>query len=122
MCVFFFKQRTAHDMRHSDWSSDVCSSDLEFAILCRGLDGVDAAERLAARLVDDVAQPMIVDGIELRVGLSVGMAPLQDGDDPIDLLGRADDALRTAKIARQRRRPPAASHPASHPSTPSPRI
>src|SRR3546814_1359918 len=25
---FFFKQRTAYEMRISDWSSDVCSSDL----------------------------------------------------------------------------------------------
>src|SRR3546814_9388677 len=29
MCLFFFfKQKTAYDMRISDWSSDVCSSDL----------------------------------------------------------------------------------------------
>src|SRR3546814_16254984 len=30
LCVdfFFFKQKTAYDMRISDWSSDVCSSDL----------------------------------------------------------------------------------------------
>src|SRR3546814_4735277 len=29
-CVFFFfKQKTAYEMRISDWSSDVCSSDLE---------------------------------------------------------------------------------------------
>src|SRR3546814_5103149 len=30
MCklFFFFKQKTAYDMRISDWSSDVCSSDL----------------------------------------------------------------------------------------------
>src|SRR3546814_7988574 len=29
MCsVFFFKQKTAYEMRISDWSSDVCSSDL----------------------------------------------------------------------------------------------
>src|SRR3546814_1325355 len=34
---FFFKQKTAYEMRISDWSSDVCSSDL----LC--------AERRAAR-------------------------------------------------------------------------
>src|SRR3546814_3160844 len=27
-CFFFFKQKTAYDMRISDWSSDVCSSDL----------------------------------------------------------------------------------------------
>src|SRR3546814_5258238 len=26
---FFFKQKTAYEMRVSDWSSDVCSSDLE---------------------------------------------------------------------------------------------
>src|SRR3546814_13084156 len=28
-CVFFFKQKTAYEMRISDWSSDVCSSDLQ---------------------------------------------------------------------------------------------
>src|SRR3546814_6833073 len=28
MVVFFFKQKTAYEMRISDWSSDVCSSDL----------------------------------------------------------------------------------------------
>src|SRR3546814_10673391 len=27
---FFFKQKTAYEMRISDWSSDVCSSDLRF--------------------------------------------------------------------------------------------
>src|SRR3546814_21085396 len=34
MCIFFFfffffKQKTAYEMRISDWSSDVCSSDLD---------------------------------------------------------------------------------------------
>src|SRR3546814_1909237 len=28
ICFFFFKQKTAYEMRISDWSSDVCSSDL----------------------------------------------------------------------------------------------
>src|SRR3546814_5677345 len=28
---FFFKQKTAYEMRISDWSSDVCSSDLGFS-------------------------------------------------------------------------------------------
>src|SRR3546814_20764052 len=36
MCVFFlfffFKQKTAYDMRISDWSSDVCSSDLIISV------------------------------------------------------------------------------------------
>src|SRR3546814_9729827 len=34
--LFFFKQKTAYEMRISDWSSDVCSSDLT-----RGGDGGD---------------------------------------------------------------------------------
>src|SRR3546814_4185892 len=33
MIVVFFKQKTAYDMRISDWSSDVCSSDLNEAEL-----------------------------------------------------------------------------------------
>src|SRR3546814_4830415 len=32
---FFFKQKTAYDMRISDWSSDVCSSDLMAELLGR---------------------------------------------------------------------------------------
>src|SRR3546814_8475558 len=28
ICFFFFNQKTAYEMRISDWSSDVCSSDL----------------------------------------------------------------------------------------------
>src|SRR3546814_5601939 len=31
--VFFFKQKTAYEMRISDWSSDVCSSDLDFGLV-----------------------------------------------------------------------------------------
>src|SRR3546814_19739634 len=30
-CFFFFKQKTAYELRISDWSSDVCSSDLTVA-------------------------------------------------------------------------------------------
>src|SRR3546814_16515998 len=33
VCVFFFKQKTAYEMRISDWSSDVFSSDLRYGCL-----------------------------------------------------------------------------------------
>src|SRR3546814_17314747 len=38
MCLlfFFFKQKTAYEMRISDWSSDVCSSDLSASWRSRG--------------------------------------------------------------------------------------
>src|SRR3546814_5755501 len=37
-CFFFFKQKTAYEMRISDWSSDVCSSDLAI-VACGYADG-----------------------------------------------------------------------------------
>src|SRR3546814_12097056 len=33
VCFFFFKQKTAYEMRISDWSSDVCSSDLQIQLI-----------------------------------------------------------------------------------------
>src|SRR3546814_6288514 len=48
LCVlfFFFKQKTAYEMRISDWSSDVCSSDLvsAFCPLLRRLPPVSAQQ------------------------------------------------------------------------------
>src|SRR3546814_8521632 len=32
-CFFFFKQKTAYEMRIRDWSSDVCSSDLSYELV-----------------------------------------------------------------------------------------
>src|SRR3546814_6458929 len=52
VCFFlFFKQKTAYEMRISDWSSDVCSSDLIAALLAWSLRYVTvfADDILAAR-------------------------------------------------------------------------
>src|SRR3546814_9733749 len=48
-CVFFFKQKTAYELRISDWSSDVCSSDLDM-VLDIGV------EIFAADALDDIAR------------------------------------------------------------------
>src|SRR3546814_5586122 len=37
MVIFFFKQKTEYEMRISDWSSDVCSSDLSEPVRTRNL-------------------------------------------------------------------------------------
>src|SRR3546814_12188728 len=44
---FFFKQKTSYEMRISDWSSDVCSSDLG---LVDEIGGLKQAELAAAKL------------------------------------------------------------------------
>src|SRR3546814_4277011 len=52
--VFFFKQKTAYEMRISDWSSDVCSSDLDRGAARQLADA--ALQGLAhAQQADDVA-------------------------------------------------------------------
>src|SRR3546814_9282241 len=48
--VFFFKQKTAYEMRISDWSSDVCSSDLRSKQVFRQADATDRHRRLASQL------------------------------------------------------------------------
>src|SRR3546814_3488940 len=49
---FFFKQKTAYEMRISDWSSDVCSSDLP-----RLVDTSQYIQRLRARDFDMMIIP-----------------------------------------------------------------
>src|SRR3546814_5428960 len=44
---FFFKQKTAYEMRISDWSSDVCSSDLEGRTWHRDSGTVGRSRRFA---------------------------------------------------------------------------
>src|SRR3546814_17702393 len=67
---FFFKQKTAYEMRISDWSSDVCSSDLPRGLIAgndaadrRRDDEIDLPERLADRLGQRAAQPFGARGI-----------------------------------------------------------
>src|SRR3546814_2512971 len=49
MCVyfFFFKQKTAYEMRISDWSSDVCSSDLAGGKIHRAPSDIPGVGRFA---------------------------------------------------------------------------
>src|SRR3546814_8421764 len=49
---FFFKQKTAYGMRISDWSSDVCSSDLVVSLSTITLVSL-SAQRPATRRSDD---------------------------------------------------------------------
>src|SRR3546814_10731896 len=45
LLFFFFKQKTAYEMRISDWSSDVCSSDLHDH---RRAENLDIADQIVA--------------------------------------------------------------------------
>src|SRR3546814_1050703 len=54
--VFFFKQKTAYEMRISDWSSDVCSSDLKKALFIINSLAGGGAERVMATLLHASAE------------------------------------------------------------------
>src|SRR3546814_5337326 len=74
---FFFKQKTAYEMRISDWSSDVCSSDLpgkeEFHETLRyfrhRIDETGVELRLSTR-----ATPELLSGFD-QVVLATGVTP-----------------------------------------------
>src|SRR3546814_6766729 len=67
LCLFFFKQKTAYEMRISDWSSDVCSSDLldigrrdRVATGGECVLGIVQHPDVTAGLVDRVARRLLV--------------------------------------------------------------
>src|SRR3546814_15704460 len=77
---FFFKQKTAYEMRISDWSSDVCSSDLglhkaPLAPDTRGRDGARLDE-IAHRVGMNLEQPRgFSDGQDMLAHLAHRSAP-----------------------------------------------
>src|SRR3546814_3934888 len=67
-CVlfFFFKQKTAYEMRISDWSSDVCSSDLDDGYLLPVAFGVGTG--LLVRVEFEPLDQSVARSEERRVG------------------------------------------------------
>src|SRR3546814_2718845 len=66
--VFFFKQKTAYEMRISDWSSDVCSSDLDLSPARSGTAVVAVCGIAAAMFLSrgaDWPEGLIVPGLIL---------------------------------------------------------
>src|SRR3546814_1440740 len=52
---FFFKQKTAYEMRISDWSSDVCSSDLQFQKPSITVTGMGKSGHIATKIAATLA-------------------------------------------------------------------
>src|SRR3546814_1841304 len=69
---FFFKQKTAYEMRISDWSSDVCSSDLATTVaqaapgVPGGASALAAFDPLAAGPASVAAQPADPNAVQNR--------------------------------------------------------
>src|SRR3546814_11154459 len=80
MLCFFFKQKTAYEMRISDWSSDVCSSDLH------GIDLVLAEYIFETTLVD-------LDLVRRNVGVGFDLAAEVDGNDMVASVQTRDHTL-----------------------------
>ena len=75
----------------------------EFAVLVRGPRATATASDLAARIVTRINEPFSVDGVELRVGASIGIAAVGHGARSADeLMRNADLAMYRAKGFRDR--------------------
>ena len=72
----------------------------EFAVLLTGIDDEDRAVRVGRRLLRSLEQPVSLDGLEVEVGGSLGLALAPaHATDPAALLKRADMAMYDAKAA-----------------------
>src|SRR3546814_19460113 len=70
--VFFFKQKTAYDMRISDWSSDVCSSDLcEAAGVNSSVKIRDLSEPEVERLRAEVGKYVVEGDLRREIGMAI---------------------------------------------------
>src|SRR3546814_4690132 len=74
-CVFFFKQKTAYEMRISDWSSDVCSSDLldlgeiRAEHFRRHVEGRAPGDRRRFQILGHVEGELVLADLEIEVAL-----------------------------------------------------
>ena len=74
---FFFKQKTAYEIYQCDWSSDVCSSDLESLTLSLAIIAIEcAAGALVGVLVSSVIVGIILVVITHNITLLVIIVPL----------------------------------------------
>jgi diguanylate cyclase (GGDEF)-like protein len=69
----------------------------EFAVVCAGTNDPFDGRDLADRIVVAIREPIVANGVELRVGASVGVAVGAHPLIPSVLVQRADEALYTAK-------------------------
>ncbi|HVI30320.1 GGDEF domain-containing protein [Hansschlegelia sp.] len=70
----------------------------EFIIVQTDAPNAAAAEMLARRIIRAVSAPYMIEGVEIRIGVSVGIALApKDGSTVQDLIARADQALYHAK-------------------------
>lgn len=70
----------------------------EFAVVLDQVGDAAQAMRVAAKLHEAVIEPVVVDGLELNCGVSIGIALYpQHGEDPETLLRHADAAMYQAK-------------------------
>jgi diguanylate cyclase (GGDEF)-like protein len=73
----------------------------EFGIALAGLNTLSEGEDVARKLTDALDTPFVLDGIDIALGGSIGIARYPDhGDDPDQLLRRAEVAMYVAKTAR----------------------
>lgn len=68
----------------------------EFLVLCENTDA-GTAESIAERIVEAFREPARVDGLELRITVSVGITVAQSHHRPADLLREADSAMYLSK-------------------------
>jgi diguanylate cyclase (GGDEF)-like protein/PAS domain S-box-containing protein len=69
----------------------------EFVMLCAGTDGARGATAVARRILEAFARPFVLEGREIEIGASIGIATSMGSEDPDRIIELADTAMYEAK-------------------------
>ena len=69
----------------------------EFVVLCEGVESIDAATAVASRVESTLQAPFRVEGHDIHVGVSIGIAVAREPADAEEILRNADTAMYRAK-------------------------
>src|SRR3546814_14544903 len=99
--IFFFKQKTAYERRISDWSSDVCSSDLGLPACLRRilatLDNIAVRSEPEGLAIDDAGHALALQDLNVAGG--------PHGDPALDGMGADGPGQRMGAAGLQRSGP-----------------
>lgn len=93
-------QRMSSRLRHTDTVARIGGD--EFLLIAGGLHGIDDARFIANKVLEDLRRPFMLDGVEVSVSASIGIALFPNHGEAVDqLIKEADGAMYRVKKSRK---------------------
>lgn len=89
--------RLTHTLRHHDLLARFTGD--EFIVVAEEVGNESMAHQVARRLAGAISEPLVIDGVDVRIGVSIGFTLAAGHERPNELLAEAERAVQGAKRA-----------------------